>query len=369
MSEAKNTPFYDKHILLHAKLVDFAGYKMPIFYKGIVPEHKSVRNSIGVFDVSHMGEFYVSGSGALDFIQRMTTNDVSRIGDWQAQYSSMLYENGGIVDDLLIYRLPEKFLLVVNASNLQKDWDWLNSHKPSDGVELHNASDDIGLLAVQGPRAQSVMQKLVNYDLDKIAYYHLAELEVAGQKMILARTGYTGEDGFELYLPAAVASKTWDAVMEAGKSANIAPCGLGCRDSLRLEMKYALYGNDMDENSNPYEAGLGWIVKLEKGAFIGREAIIDAKAKGLPKKLVCFELLERGFPRHGYKVFKDSIEIGVVTSGTFSPMLDVGIGLAYVPPEISKSGSTFEIKIRNVNIPAIVVKPPFWKNGTVKLRK
>ncbi len=367
-NQSKRTPFYDKHILLHAKVVEFAGFFMPMFYEGIVPEHKAVRESVGVFDVSHMGEFYIRGSGALDFIQRMTINDASRLDIWQAQYSAMLYDNGGIVDDLLVYRLPDKYMLVVNAANIQKDFDWLKSHLPESGVELYNASDDVGLLAVQGPNAQKVLQKLANIDLEDILYYHAADGEIAGEKMIISRTGYTGEDGFELYMNPESGDKVWDAVMEAGQEFNIKPCGLGARDTLRLEMRYLLYGNDMDEKTNPYEAGLGWITKLEKGDFVGREAIIDAKAKGLKKKLVAFELMDRGFPRHGYRVLKDGNDIGWVTSGTFSPMLNKGIGLAYVPTEFSKIGNTFDVMVRNVPLSAIVVKPPFWKNGSVRIR-
>ncbi|RKZ27691.1 glycine cleavage system aminomethyltransferase GcvT [bacterium] len=364
----KKTPFYNKHILLHSKIVEFAGFLMPMFYKGIVPEHKAVRQYVGVFDVSHMGEFYVKGPGALDFIQKTTTNDASRLEVWQAQYSAMLYENGGIVDDLLVYRLPDKYLLVVNASNIDKDFQWLQSQLPQSGVELINASDEVGQLAVQGPNAQKVLQKLTDLDLEKILYYHATEGEIAGEKMLISRTGYTGEDGFELYMPPQVGEKIWDAIMEAGADFNIKPCGLGARDTLRLEMKYLLYGNDMDESINPYEAGLGWITKLEKGEFIGREAIIDAKAQGLRKKLVAFILEERGFPRHGYKVVKDGKEIGWVTSGTFSPMLEKGIGLAYVPKEISKIGNTFEVMVRNTPIPATIVKPPFWKQGSVRMK-
>ena len=258
MSDVKNTPFYSKHILLHAKLVPFAGFLMPMLYEGIVPEHKAVRTSVGIFDVSHMGEFYVDGPGALDFIQRMTTNDASTLSIGQVQYSSMLYDNGGIVDDLLVYRMPDKYMLVVNASNLDKDFEWLKSHLPADGVGFSNVSDDIALLAIQGPRAQNVLQKLVNYDLEQMKYYHHADLEVSGEKMLVSRTGYTGEDGFELYMPTSVAEKVWDIIMEAGQQNNIKPCGLGARDTLRLEMKYALYGNDMDEKFNPYEAGLGF---------------------------------------------------------------------------------------------------------------
>ncbi len=368
VSRAKKTPFYDKHILMHAKIVEFANFLMPMFYEGIVPEHKAIRKSIGVFDVSHMGEFYVKGPGALDFIQKTTTNDASRLDMWQAQYSAMLFENGGIVDDLLVYRLPDKYLLVVNASNIDKDFRWLQSQLPAEGVELTNESDNVAQLAVQGPKTQQVLQKLANIDLETILYYHAAEGEIAGEKMLISRTGYTGEDGFELYMNPEIADKIWNAVMDAGAEFDIKPCGLGARDTLRLEMKYLLYGNDMDETINPYEAGLGWITKLEKGAFIGREPIIDAKAQGLRKKLVAFILEERGFPRHGYKVVKDGQEIGWVTSGTFSPMLEKGIGLAYVPKEMSKIGNTIEVMVRNTPISAIIVKPPFWKNGSVRMK-
>ena len=365
--ETKRTPFYNKHILLHAKVVEFAGFFMPMFYEGIVPEHKAVRESVGVFDVSHMGEFYLCGPGALNFIQRMTVNDASRLEIGQAQYSAMLYDNGGIVDDLLIYRLPDKYMMVVNASNIAKDFEWLKSHLPPEGVELYDASDDIGLLAVQGPNAQRVVQKLTEYDLENIRYYHAADGEVAGERMLISRTGYTGEDGFELYMSRDIGEKIWDAVIEAGEDVEIKPCGLGARDTLRLEMKYLLYGNDMDENINPYEAGLGWITKLDKGDFIGRDAIIDAKTEGLKKKLVPFVIEERGFPRHGYKVLKDGKEIGWVTSGTFSPMLNKGIGLAYVPTDVSKPGNKFEVVIRNTPMTATVIKPPFWKNGSVRM--
>ncbi len=367
--QAKKTPFYEKHVLLHAKMVEFAGFLMPMFYEGIVPEHKAVRTSVGMFDVSHMGEFYVKGPGALEFIQRMTTNDASKLVDWRVQYSAMLYDHGGIVDDLLVYRLPDKFMLVVNAANIEKDFEWLRSHLPPSGVELYNASDEVALLAVQGPNAQKVVQKLTNFDLEQIDYYWSAEVELAGVKMLISRTGYTGEDGFELYMDPSVAHKIWDAVMEAGQEVGLKPCGLGARDTLRLEMRYLLYGNDMDETCNPYEAGLGWITKLEKGDFIGREAIIDAKSAGLKKRLASFVLQERGFPRPGYKVIKDGKEIGWVTSGTFSPMLEKGIGLAYVPPPLAKPGNTFEILIRGTAVPAVTIKPPFWKGGSVRIKR
>jgi len=368
-SSPYKTPFYEKHILMHAKMVEFAGFWMPMFYEGIVPEHKAVRTSVGMFDVSHMGEFFVKGPRAFEFVQRMTTNDVSKLDVWQAQYSCMVNDEGGIIDDLLVYRLPDKFMIVVNASNIEKDFAWLQSHLPSDGVELVNATFDVALLAVQGPRAQRVVQRLTDFDLERIDYYHAAKIKVAGEEMIVSRTGYTGEDGFELYMDKDLALKLWDAVYEAGEPDGIKCCGLGARDTLRLEMRYLLYGNDMTEENNPYEAGLGWIVKLEKGDFVGREALINIKAEGIKRKLVAFELLERGFPRHGYKVFKDDREIGYVTSGTFSPMLNRGIGLAYVPKEFAKVDEKFEVMVRETLIPAVVVKPPFWKKGTVRVHR
>lgn len=363
----KKTPFYNKHLKLHAKIVEFAGYYMPMFYEGIIPEHKAVRESVGMFDISHMGEFYVSGPNALAFIQKMTTNDASHLDMWQAQYSAMLYPNGGVVDDLLVYRLPDKYMLVVNAANIEKDFEWLKQHL-IDGVEIKNVSDDVALLAVQGPNAQKVLQKLTDTDLETIRYYHCLPAKIAGEDMIVSRTGYTGEDGFELYMSPSQAEKIWDEVMKAGEEFSIKPCGLGARDSLRLEMKYLLYGNDMDETTNAYEAGLGWIVKLDKGDFVGREALIQSKTEGLKRKLVCFELTERAFPRHGYKIIKNGVEIGTVTSGTFSPMLEKGIGLGYVPADFSKNGTEFEVVVRETPVPAVVVPPPFWKNGTVRVK-
>lgn len=365
--ETKKTPLYNKHIKLHAKIVEFAGYFMPMFYEGIVPEHRAVRESVGIFDISHMGEFYISGPNALEFVQKMTVNDASRLELWQAQYSAMLYPDGGVVDDILVYRLPDKYMLVVNAANIDKDFEWLKQHI-IDGVELKNVSDDVALLAIQGPNSQKVLQKLADADLETIRYYHSSPLKVAGEEMIVSRTGYTGEDGFELYMSPSQAEKIWDEVIKAGEAFSIKPCGLGARDSLRLEMKYLLYGNDMDEKTNAYESGLGWIVKLDKSDFIGREALIQSKTAGLQRKLVCFELSERGFPRHGYKITKNGVEIGIVTSGTFSPMLDKGIGLGYVQVDFSKNGTEFDVVVRNIPIPAVVVQPPFWKKGSVRTK-
>ncbi|MBN1754923.1 glycine cleavage system aminomethyltransferase GcvT [bacterium] len=364
--ETKKTPFYENHILNKAKMVDFAGFKMPIQYAGIVPEHRKVRKKVGLFDVSHMGEFVVKGPGAFDFIQKMTTNDVSKLQPYRIQYSSMCYDDGGIVDDLLVYRFPDHYMMVVNASNLNKDFQWLESHKPSSGVDLINRSDEIGLLALQGPKAQSLLRKLTPANLDDLNYYWCLENEVAGEKMIISRTGYTGEDGFELYMPGEIGPKIWGAIMEAGVDYEIEPIGLGARDTLRLEMCYALYGNDIDQSTHPFEANMGWIVKLEKGNFTGREALIDKKTAGIKRKLVAFELKERGFPRQHYKIFHNGNEVGEVTSGTFSPSLNKGIGMGYVPKELSSIDNPIQIQIRDNLLEAVIVAPPFWKKSSHK---
>lgn len=364
----KRTPFYERHLEADAKIVEFFGFKMPMFYKGIVPEHKKVRDSVGMFDLSHMGEFSVKGPGALSFISRITTNDPSQLEIGQCQYSAMLYENGTFVDDLLVYRLGEnEYMLIVNASNIDKDWEWGDSHAPSEGIELRNVSDELGLLAIQGPKAQAVMEKLTDFNLDSLAFYHNAYANIGGHDNILfSRTGYTGEDGFEIYLPPEICLELWDKTVTAGQEFDIEPIGLGARDTLRLEMKYALYGNDIDDTVNPWEAGLGWIVKLEKGDFIGRDHLIEAKAKGIGKRLICFRLLERGFPRKGYDILKNGQEIGRVTSGTFSPSLDTGVGLGYVPFGEHKSGNRIQIMIRNHPIAAVIEKPPLYKHGSHK---
>ncbi|MCK5833743.1 glycine cleavage system aminomethyltransferase GcvT [bacterium] len=361
------TPFYQKHIEAGAKIVDFAGYKMPMFYKGIVPEHLRVRASAGLFDLSHMGEFFLEGKGALDFISKTTTNDPSSLGIGQCQYSAMCYDNGGIVDDLLIYRLDEEsWMLVVNASNLQKDWEWLNNHVPSNpDFTFENRSEKIGLLAIQGPDAQKIFQKLTDYNLEAMQFYCNGRANIGGHDNVLfSRTGYTGEDGFELYLEPSICLDLWKKFVQAGAEFNIEPIGLGARDSLRLEMKYALYGNDIDQTTNPWEANLGWIIKLEKGNFIGRDALIDIKTKGIGRKLICFKLAERGFPRHNYPIVIGADEIGVVTSGTHSPSLDMGVGMGYVKKEFAKIGTEIQIIIRNHPIKAIIEKPPLYKGGS-----
>ncbi|HPM59387.1 MAG TPA: glycine cleavage system aminomethyltransferase GcvT [bacterium] len=358
--ETRKTALYDVHQQAGAKLVEFAGYYMPIQYRGIIEEHRRVRTTVGLFDVSHMGEFIVKGSNAEAFLQKITINDVSKVDVRQVQYSAMCYPEGGIVDDLLIYRFPDHYLMVVNAANLDKDWEWANRHLIG-GITLTNESDRYSLLALQGPMAQKTLQKLTALDLGKLDYYWLDEAEAAGVPMMISRTGYTGELGYELMMPNESAVKVWKAVMAAGAEFDIEPIGLGARDTLRLEMKYCLYGNDIDQTTNPLEAGLGWITKLNKGEFISREALLQIKAAGLKRKLIGFDMPGRAFPRHGYAIYSGGERVGVVTSGTFSPSLEKGIGTGYVPVELAAVGTPLEIEIRNSRMPATVCETPFYK--------
>lgn len=357
--EIKKTGFHEIHKSLGAKIVEFAGYYMPVQYKGIIDEHKRVRTTVGLFDVSHMGEFIVKGEKALDYLQEMTVNDVNKLKINQVQYSAMCYEHGGIVDDLLVYRLPSHYMTVVNGANLQKDFEWMREHLIP-GAEIDNVSDDTSLLAVQGRDAEPLLQKLTNFDLSSIRYYWSAQTALADVDMIVSRTGYTGEDGFELYFSVEKSDSVWQSVMEAGKEFDIEPIGLGARDTLRMEMKYCLYGNDIDQTTNPLEAGLGWITKLGKGDFIGREALLKIKEKGMERKLVGFAVDEKAFPRHGYKLLQHGQQVGIVTSGTFSPILEKGIGLGYVPVELSKVGTELQVEIRGKHVSAQVVKTPFY---------
>lgn len=365
MSEPKKTPFYHIHLKNKAKMVEFAGYWMPIQFRGIMEEHKRVRSTVGLFDITHMGEFEVKGKDSLSFLQKMTTNDVSKLSEYQVQYSCMCYEDGGIVDDLLVYRLPDRFFLVVNASNIEKDFNWLKEHLFGD-VNLVNRSDETALLALQGPDAEKVMVKLTDADLKNLRYYWASRGKVAGKEILFSRTGYTGEDGFELYMPPEYAEHLWNAVMRAGKEFEIEPIGLGARDSLRLEMKMMLYGNDIDQTTNPLEAGLGWIVKLDKGDFIGKEPTLKLKEEGLKRKLVCFELVDKAFPRQHYSIEKGGRKIGEVTSGTFSPSLKKGIGMGYMDIEYSEIGTKLNINIRGKTYPAEIIRPPFYKNFSHK---
>jgi len=359
----KKTPFYKYHVEAGAKMVPFAGYLMPVQYSGITEEHLAVRKNVGLFDLSHMGEFEVSGPKALDFIQRMTTNDASKLNVGQIQYSIICYDDGGIVDDLLVYRLADKYMLVVNASNIQKDFDWLYSHIEH-GVKLQNRSDDFGLLAIQGPNAQKVLSGMTDYDLDSIPYYHSAVVKIGKHVMLMSRTGYTGEDGFEIYIPPSMADDIWDSAIKAGKKYDMKFIGLGARDSLRLEMKMALYGNDIDKTTTPVEAGLAWVVSFEKGNFVGRDVLVRQRDEKPKRRLICLELEGRAFPRHGYDLICAGKTVGHVTSGTFSPSLGKPVALGYLPLEMTRIGSSVDVKVRDKLFPALVVKPPFYKEGT-----
>jgi len=357
------TPFYQYHVEAGAKIVEFAGFLMPVQYRGIQAEHLAVRKNVGLFDLSHMGEFEVSGPDALAFLQKTTTNNVTRLGIGQIQYSCMLYPEGGIVDDLLLYRTGEQnYMLIVNAANLHKDFDWLQSHLEGE-VNLLNRSNEFGLLAIQGPNAQMVMQELTDYDLESLPYYAHVTANVAGVDLLFSRTGYTGEDGFEMYIPTEHCDALWRATVKAGGKHGMELIGLGARDTLRLEMKMALYGNDIDQTTTPVEAGLSWIVDFDK-EFIGKDVIAKQKQEKPKRRLVCLELEGRAMPRHGYDIFDGDEKIGQVTSGTFSPSLQKPIALGYVPRRKAKSGNTVEIAIRNKRFPATVVKPPFYKNAS-----
>lgn len=357
----KTTPFTDIHIALGAKMHEFAGYNMPIEYPtGINNEHNTVRNGVGVFDVSHMGEFWVKGDKALAFLQKITSNDVSKLTPGKAQYSCFPNGKGGIIDDLIIYQYSTtKYLLVVNAANIEKDWNWCVSHN-TDGAELENASDRMAQLAIQGPKATELLQKLTDINLSEIPYYCFREWTFAGVgPVIISNTGYTGAGGFELYFAPEHGLTIWNALFEVGKEYGIQPIGLGARDSLRLEKGFCLYGNDIDETTSPIEAGLGWITKFADGKdFIDREYLWKQKQEGTSRKLVRFDLKERGIPRHGYDIVNaEGTKIGVVTSGIMLPNTKIGVGMGYVPTELSKPGCEFFVKIRDKQIPAVVIKP------------
>jgi aminomethyltransferase len=359
----KRTIFYDLHHEFGARIVPFAGYEMPVEYSGVSSEHLTVRSSVGVFDVSHMGEFWVKGPKALDLIQKVTTNDASMLTIGKAQYSCFPNGKGGIVDDLLVYKYDDKkYLLVVNASNIDKDWAWINSQN-SMGAELENASDHISQLAVQGPDAIKVLQKLTTVNLSEIPYYSFEVGPFAGvNDVIISNTGYTGAGGFEIYCYNNDGVKIWKEIFAAGEEFGIKPIGLAARDTLRLEMGYCLYGNDIDDTTSPIEAGLGWITKFTAGKnFIDRELLLSQKTNGVQRKLVGFEMLEKAIPRHEYTIVNEQGEdIGVVTSGTMSPCLKIGIGMGYVKTAYSSIGSEIFISIRNKRVKAKVIKMPFY---------
>ncbi len=358
----KKTKFYSVHEKLGAKIVDFAGFKMPVQYSSIIAEHKAVRNSVGVFDVSHMGEIFIRGSKALDFVQHITVNDASVLYDGRVQYSAMCYPDGGIVDDLLVYRINEKeFMLVVNASNKDKDFNWMKENNNLD-VEVTDESDDYSLLAVQGPNSKAVVEAVCDKPFE-LEYYHFFSGKIAGIDAIISRTGYTGELGYELYFKGneSTAEKIWNVVFEAGEKFDIKPAGLGARDSLRLEMGFCLYGNDIDQTTNPLEAGLGWITKFKKNEFIGKETLLKIKSSGLKRRLVPMISEEKAFPRHGYELTVNKRKVGTITSGTVSPVLDKAIALGYVSTEYANEGNQINFLIRGKEIPAVITKLPFVK--------
>ncbi|MEJ2202518.1 MAG: glycine cleavage system aminomethyltransferase GcvT [Gemmatimonadota bacterium] len=363
----KRTPLHDAHLALEGKLVPFAGFEMPVQYPaGIMAEHRAVREAAGLFDVSHMGEFMLRGPQALDLIQRVTVNDASRIEIGQAQYSAMCTESGGVVDDLIVYRFPDRFMLVVNAANLAKDLAWIRKHAEGLDVDVEDASDNVALIALQGPAAREILRPLVDLNVDDVRYYRFVEGSVAGAAAVISGTGYTGEDGFELYLGAADAMGVWHEIMRAGRGAGLLPAGLGARDSLRLEVGYALYGNDLDEQHTPLESGLGWITKLEKGDFVGREPLVRQKEDGVRERLVGLRLTGKGFPRPGYPLVRGSEAVGVLTSGTLSPTLGYGVALGYVPSELSKAGTELHVDVRGRTVGALVQRPPFYTQGSIR---
>ncbi len=359
-TELKNVALVNKHISLGAKMVPFAGYLMPVSYSGLNDEHHTVRNAMGVFDVSHMGEFILKGENALDLIQRVTSNDASVLVDGKIQYTCLPNETGGIVDDLLVYRIDEKtYMLVVNASNIEKDWNWINKYNTKN-VEMHNISDKTSLLAVQGPKAILALQKLTDINLSEIPYYAFKKGKFNGiDNVVVSNTGYTGAGGFEIYFENAVAEKMWDAIFEAGAEYGVKPIGLGARDTLRLEKGFCLYGNDINDTTSPIEAGLGWVTKFTKD-FTNKAALLAQKEKGVTKKLVGFELIDRGIPRHDYPIVDAAgNNIGIVTSGTQSPTLNKAIGMGYVNAAFAKPDTEIFITIRDKAIKAKVVKTPF----------
>jgi aminomethyltransferase len=363
----KRTPLHDEHVALGGRLVPFAGFEMPVQYPtGIVKEHQAVRGAAGLFDVSHMGEFEVRGPQALDLIQSLLTNDASRLAVGQAQYTVLCTSEGTALDDCIVYRFDDHYMVVVNAGNLEKDRAWFEQAAKAYDVQFTDRSDHFGLLALQGPKAAEILRPLTATDLDGIRFYHFAEGQVAGRDAIISRTGYTGEDGFELYVAADDAAHVWRALLEAGAPAGLIPAGLGARDSLRLEVGYILYGNDLDETRTPLEAGLGWVVKLDKGEFVGRDRLARQKEEGVRQRLAAFVLREKGFPRHGYEVRVDGEPAGEVTSGVLSPSTGRGIGMAYLPAEAAKAGTAIEIMIRDRAVPAEVVKPPFYTEGSLR---
>lgn len=368
MSELKRTAVFNGYKTYGGKIIDFAGWEMPVQFEGIIPEHEAVRKAAGLFDVSHMGEVEIKGSQALEYVNNLITNDVSLIENGQIAYSMMCYPDGGIVDDLLAYRYSaDKFLLVINASNIDKDVEWMLLNKGEFDVEIQNISDNVSELAIQGPRAQEILQRLTDANLSDIKFFYFKDgVMIDGQRCLVSRTGYTGEDGFEIYTSNEAVEKLWHRMLEAGKEFGIKPAGLGARDTLRFEASLPLYGNELSKDINPLEAGFGMFVKLNKESFIGREALLKQKEEGLKRKLVGFEMKERGVPRHGYDVEADGERIGFVTTGYFAPFLQKNIGLALIDIKYSEIGSPIDIVIRNKKVKAEVISKAFYKKNYKK---
>jgi len=360
----KRTFLYEEHKKLNGKIVPFAGWEMPVQFAGVLEEHNCVREKVGIFDVSHMGEVTVKGKDALAFVNYLVTNDVSVLSAGQVLYTPMLYDNGGIVDDLLVYRKsPEDFLLVINAGNIPKDFEWMCGilTRGKYDIELKNNSDLISEVAVQGPFAEKTLQKLFPIDLSGIGFFYFTESELSGKPVLISRTGYTGEDGFEIYFNNEYAAEIWNLILSAGSEFGIQPIGLGARDTLRFEARLMLYGNDITQDTNPLEAGLKWTVKFDKGDFCGKDSLLKIQESGLIRRLIGFEMIERGIPRHEYKIFKGDAEIGIVTSGTFAPYLKKNLGLGYVKSEFKDKGTEIFIEIRDKQVKAVVVPTPFYK--------
>jgi aminomethyltransferase len=361
----RKTALYDEHVALGAKIVDFAGWAMPVMYGGIVQEHLRVRSTAGLFDVSHMGEFLISGPGAQDALERLTTNRVSAITEGRVQYTAMCYENGGFVDDLLVYGLPDGYMMVVNAVNREKDLEWVEGNL-SKNVGVTDISDETALVALQGPMSEAVLSRVVMGDLSALKYYRWMKAPVAGKETTISRTGYTGEDGFEVYCDPEDATSIWNAILEAGERESVEPVGLGARDTLRLEMGYSLYGSEMGPDRTPPEAGLMWVTKLGKGDFIGREAIVRKIDAGIDDRIVGFELSGRGIPRPGQTILVGDEDVGYVTSGTYSPSLEKGIGLGYVRSDVFDDMS---VDVRGRRVEGRIVELPFYREGSVKRRR
>ncbi len=367
MEEKNKTPLYKKHVELNANMVDFANYRMPMQYSSIFEETKAVRNSAGLFDVSHMGEIEVSGGNATEFINYLVTFDISKLKDFQAKYTVMLNERGGIIDDLLVYKLKERYLIVVNASNQEKDFDWIKHHE-KDGVEVQNVSKKCFQIALQGPLSEKIIRRIVKNNPSDLKFYHAKEENMLNIQVLLSRTGYTGEDGFEIYGKSEKAEKIWDKIMEEGKRDGLSPCGLGSRDLLRLEMGYCLYGNDITTETTPLEANLSWVVSLDKKNFIGKDVLLKQKKEGIKRKLVGILVPGKRIPRHGNKILIKGEKVGTITSGNYSPNIGSSIAMGYIDRPYEKEGTKVEIEIRNTVTAGEIIKPPFWKHGTIKRR-